>query len=158
LEAEMEPEVLSQGLDAAAFILVTPEFLGEGRVEWLRSLLNGLILWYGREIRVPALTTFRGLLSFGAAYIFLGFVFVSLSRTLDRVGAVHGVLWYLQEGLSVLLFVAGTLCMVGIFTVVTFLILKAITFGLVRIFIFGIGAICFFTSRAIMIWAAQHGH
>ena len=91
----MRLEVSSQWLDAAAFVMVTPEFLGEERIRGLRLRLHSFLLATNPDkltIREKALGLFVAVL--------LTPVFGALSIWVDTSSdKAVGVYWYLMQAL-----------------------------------------------------------
>jgi hypothetical protein len=141
-------EELSQILDAASFILVTPEFLGEARLDKFRLTLGKYSdkISYGffafeqgqsrREYITAILTQIIGT-----------FVFAVIFWLVAEKDVWWAVLTKLVAGFMVFSgVVTFTASMIAVFLI-------AVQNLAVRGILFAIGSLTFFTARAIMFWA-----
>jgi hypothetical protein len=138
-------ELLSQWLDAAAFVFVTPEFLGEKRVEWLQSRLRTVVLKLGTWAGLPLGTSVTGLLLMAGVAVFVTLVFYTLAVVITN------------HILSVIFMFAALVTIILLGFLVFTLFLRLVAVALVRIVIFSFGALCFLASRGIMIYFLSRG-
>ena len=154
----MRLETVSQYLDALAFILVTPEFLGDERVRKLQSRIRAALgKFYSDETENKAK-------EYGAAfglfmYNLVFYVAIYLFST-----RFEGTRYYQYIHSTPILFYSiyyFTICLLFTSSVAlaisgAFLLLYLVQSPALRIFIFSIGAIVFFASRALMIWVSPN--
>jgi hypothetical protein len=134
----MNLEAMSQISDSISFILVTPEFIREERLKWLRSLpLSGLWLWFFRNwwYTIPSL----------AFYIVFSVLAV---RHLWLYPSDIGKLGFDDVISSVVITAFASV-------VVLATILKLLAY---RGLLFFLGACLFFSTRALSIWHAMSAH
>jgi hypothetical protein len=129
----MNPEALTQVLDTIAFILVTPEFIGESRLFQIRKVLDNTVLVIVKNVVDETSQTAPASALFGGAFI----------------GGIACVVFIYLGTSSVFVFSFGIMaliCLIG-------LILLGVEKLMVRGILFAIGAVTFFLSRALAIWS-----
>jgi hypothetical protein len=143
-------EAFSQILDALAFLLVTPEFLGGERLQafrgYLSTIISSISFWLNRSSDVTTTRAFASLsfycilllINIAAIYFFFDRHFVADEDNIIRPLLLIGcVILVAMSFLSMALF-----------------ILKIVQSVLARTVAFSIGTGLFLLSRCIMIWLA----
>ena len=138
-DGDMNAEVTAQLLDALAFLLVTPEFLGEQTLDSIQRSLNKTSQFL-----------FAKVLPFMKSEYYPAVVIPIIILTiLGGLGVITGVAFLLLPFLVLL--------SIGIFTSLVFILSCVISFAArlaIRRILFSVGVVLFLVARAISVWHA----